>query len=426
MKNLMEKTMIQKTLTALLLVCSVFTFTANAGLQGNADVAKAEIAAEASNAFGFKVMKELIKDSKGENVFYSPVSAHLAFGMLIGGAAKPTYGIMADALEVDPDDDAINQLRNKLLMEELTGSDEGLKLHIANSLWLENSYVVNQEYVDFARKTYGAKVAVRDFRNKSQSVASEMNKWARDNTNKKIDNIMTKDVVKDLDVVLANATYLKGTWKTEFDPKKTDKKDKPSAFMKEDGGKTTARLMHSSGRNLYGEVNGAQVVELPFKGEKASVTVVLPPAGIDATAYEWIAENTQDENFWNKVDKSLYNQKVHLSVPRFKFKYSKKLNKTLKRPQIGLAHIFRRNTNFDPLSPMGLQVTLVKQDSFVQFDEEGAEAAAVTIIGGVRTTSVRPRRTPVMRVDRPFLVAFRHKSTGAILFAGVIGNPVWK
>jgi serpin B len=71
------------------------------------------------------------------------------------------------------------------------------------------------------------------------------------------------------------------------------------------------------------------------------------------------------------------------------------------------------------MSPLGRQlfISLVKQKTYVDVDEEGTEAAAVTSVG-ISVTSA-PVRT-VFRVDRPFVFVLRERLSGTILFMGKI------
>jgi serpin B len=62
-------------------------------------------------------------------------------------------------------------------------------------------------------------------------------------------------------------------------------------------------------------------------------------------------------------------------------------------------------------------ISLLQQNTFVDIDEEGTEAAAVTIVGVALTSA--PVATPV-RVDRPFVFVIRERLSGTVLFMGKI------
>ena len=59
----------------------------------------------------------------------------------------------------------------------------------------------------------------------------------------------------------------------------------------------------------------------------------------------------------------------------------------------------------------------MKQNTFVDVNEEGTEAAAVTTVGIVATSMPV---YPVMRVDHPYIFVLRERLTGTVLFLGKV------
>jgi serpin B len=72
--------------------------------------------------------------------------------------------------------------------------------------------------------------------------------------------------------------------------------------------------------------------------------------------------------------------------------------------------------------PSGAFISEVRHKTFVQVDEEGTEAAAVTVV--IMRDSAGAGNT--MRVDRPFIFIIRERTSGALLFMGSIVEPVWE
>lgn len=108
----------------------------------------------------------------------------------------------------------------------------------------------------------------------------------------------------------------------------------------------------------------------------------------------------------------------HLAIPKFKLDYEIELNKTLQN--LGMTDIFNAKANFKNMTPARVIVDKVKHKTFVEVNEEGTEAAAVTSIG-IRATSISQ---PVnMIVNRPFFYAIQAQKTGTILFMGQILEP---
>jgi serpin B len=69
-----------------------------------------------------------------------------------------------------------------------------------------------------------------------------------------------------------------------------------------------------------------------------------------------------------------------------------------------------------------LYIDFVKHKTFIQVDEAGTEAAAVTAVG-ISLSSVGP---PIMYANRPFLFVIHEHATGSILFMGKVVDPVWE
>ena len=113
---------------------------------------------------------------------------------------------------------------------------------------------------------------------------------------------------------------------------------------------------------------------------------------------------------------------MHLTLPRFRMEYSRRLNDDLIALGMGVAFDdsqadFYRIAN---VSPERLYLSRVEQKTFVEVNEEGTEAAAATAVG-VSVTSA-----PVvveMRVDRPFVFAIHERLSGAVLFLGLMNVP---
>ena len=116
--------------------------------------------------------------------------------------------------------------------------------------------------------------------------------------------------------------------------------------------------------------------------------------------------------------KQAVTRKVALSMPKFKVNTTAVLNSILM--SLGVEKAFSKGADFSGITSAGVAVDEVKQKCFVEVNEKGAEAAAVTSVG-VRLTSVGPvERMFIMNVDRPFVFAIFNTGSNDILFAGRI------
>jgi serpin B len=72
------------------------------------------------------------------------------------------------------------------------------------------------------------------------------------------------------------------------------------------------------------------------------------------------------------------------------------------------------------MSDESLEVSEVKQKSYVEVNEEGTEAAAVTT-GIMQTTAILQPQPPFeMVVDRPFFFVIVENRTQSVLFMGAL------
>jgi serpin B len=211
---------------------------------------------------------------------------------------------------------------------------------------------------------------------------------------------------------LINAIYFKGTWTYQFDQNLT----RDDLFELPDGSKSPCKLMYQKGTFRYFANNEVQVVDLPYGDAGFSMTVVLPKAGTKID--DFVAQMTQQR--WTEWTSTLSSEEGDLYLPKFKLEYEKRLNDVLK--SMGMAIAFSPSlADFTRIDKRGqLFISEVKHKTFVQVDEEGTEAAAVTSVEISRTSMGL-----VIRVDRPFVFAIRENHSGTILFMGKIVEPTF-
>jgi serpin B len=176
-------------------------------------------------------------------------------------------------------------------------------------------------------------------------------------------------------------------------------------------------MMHLAMEHVaLASVNGAQAVDLPYGRAAFTMTAILPPADTDVDAFI----ESLDQPKWDAIIGALYHTKADVYLPKFRMEWEDTLNDDLKA--MGMANAFCEGcANFLRMSPIGdeLFISFVKQNTFVNVNEEGTEAAAVTTVG-VGVTSLPPS----IRFDRPFVFVIRERLSGTILFMGKVAVPV--
>jgi serpin B len=175
-------------------------------------------------------------------------------------------------------------------------------------------------------------------------------------------------------------------------------------------------MMHQKGNLKYYADSQLQAVDLPYGDAGFSMTILLPAAGTNID--DFAAQLTPQ--IWNASTSGLVSRETELYLPKFKFEYEKPLNDMLKSMGMSIA-FSTTDADFTNIDKRGqLYISEVRHKTFVQVDEEGTEAAAVTSVG-VGATSVG--QNPVMRVDRPLIFVIRENTSGTVLFIGKIVEP---
>jgi serpin B len=237
-----------------------------------------------------------------------------------------------------------------------------------------------------------------------------INQWANDNTNGKINKVI-ESISDEMVMFLMNALYFKGLWTNPFDPQQTS----PSLFYPDNGTETEVPMMRAMiyARTMEGQ--GFSALELPYGRQNFSM-IILVPSG---TVNEFLNDFNVDD--WNQVTSALDSIKdppeIQVILPKFKFSYEKILNDQLK--DLGMTDAFIPYVaDLSGISDDELYVSFVKQNTFVEVNEEGTEAAAVTTIG-VGIVSL----PPTFIADKSFVFAIREKTTGTLLFIGKVNLP---
>jgi serpin B len=364
------------------------------------------------NRFAFDFFREIVRQSDPDsNLFVSPLSADMALGMTYNGARSETQAAMARTLGLDQltTQEANESFRS--LIDLLRGLDPKVDFRLANSIWYKLGFVPRPEFLDVNRQYFDAEVSGLDFAS-PQAVAT-INRWADENTNGKIPKIIDS-IDRNLVMFLINAIYFKGSWVHQFDQRLT--RDQP--FNLRTGAQQsvpTMRHAEAVSLGLY-QGPGYEVVDLPYGGGAFSMTIVLPAEGRDVDSV--VAGLTPDE--WSRIVDGLHEGDAIVFMPKFRLEWGDSLNGVLKALGMGVAFTDHADLSGIAGDPGDLYISFVKQNTFVDVNEEGTEAAAVTTVG-VGLTSVPVVRE--IRVDRPFVFLIRERFSGTILFAGKIVNP---
>ncbi len=375
--------------------------------------AKAAEAIAGSNDFGVDLFIRTAGDENG-NMMISPLSASTALTMLLNGCGGNTYDQIKSMLKYQGSM-TIGEVNAayKSLVSQLLEADPKVKLALANAVWYRKGFVVKTPFLGTMNSDFTAHVEGLDFM--SPSALQTINQWASDNTYGKIPKVLD-DISPDAVMFLMNALYFKGIWSYEFD--KTLTEERP--FYP--GGGSSVNVSTMTGEVGAKVVNGDsfRAIELTYGRTNFSMTLIVPEESITTFSSSFNAA------MWTSLTASLDGMteygKTVVFMPRFKFSYEKYLNSQLK--SLGMTDAFIDGlANLSGISDNRLYVDFVKQNTFVEVNEEGTEAAAVTTIG-INLTSAGPHQTPTFIIDKPFIFAIRERTTNTLLFIGQVVNPL--
>ena len=360
---------------------------------------------DASNAFSFALWRTINQDSRDANVFVSPLSVSFALGMAMNGANGQTFDEMRSALRFGTASLASIDSGYNSLIKLLGSLDPSTTMAIANGVFYKNGIPFNQSFLNDAAKWFDAEVKPQNFDDKAATL-SAVNGWASGKTNGKIPKLLD-DYDSRMVMFLLNAIYFKGSWRERFDPAQTN----DATFHGADGDQTRP-LMHRQGHMSYAETNAFQAVDLPYGDSAFTMTVILPKPGnsVDSVAASLTADS------WYSLAEGYDNRLVDFWLPKVNLSWKRALIPDMQALGMRLAFtdaadFSRMTTNFP------VEISLLQQNTFVAIDEQGTEAAAVTIVG------VMPTSAPVvvtMRVDHPFIFVIRERLSGTVLFMGKI------
>ncbi len=383
-----------------------------------APVASVEPLAQANTAFALSFYHELRPQQK--NLVFSPWSVAEALTLASAGAAGETRAQMVAALHAQhlPSDGLYRQYGE--LKQTLTGGtkDTGVRLLIANGLWVQQGLTMVPNFLDLARSSFGAKVEAVDFKRQANHARQVINGWIGQQTEGKIRDLVPPGGLDPSSrVVLTNAIYFKGRWAEPFNKGRTS----PNPFTTDEGRTIEVPMMFQNLTAQYGEREDLQVVELPYIGCRVSMVVLLPrnPAGLPELEKGFTTEELQ------KLLSLLRKEKGQIGLPRFTLRTQAEVVPRLQ--SLGMRDAFDiQKADFSALVEKNHRVFInsVLHSAYVAVDEEGTEAAAATVIKVKKSKKESKKDRPFFfLVDRPFWFGIRHAGTGTFLFMGRVAEP---
>lgn len=352
-----------------------------------------------NRAFWGRLLSEACNRTGKENICLSPLSAQLAMAMIASGAEGKTREEICDALQLGEDANT----RYRKLLDNL--ENKYCEVKVANSIWIKERFDVKQEFINTNKEYLGALVERAEFNNET---VKRINEWCKENTNGKIPSII--DSFNDSDrMILLNALYFNGKWDRPFKKEKTTQQ----RFTTEKGEVVKVPMMMLRANKSYYKDN---VLTMTIKRYESgySMLLVLPNEGVKCDeAAEHLAKD------FDTYLKAMEIRDLTLSLPKFKTNFSGSIKPIL--TDLGIKRAFGSKAQFGGISDKALYISDIVQKTYINVDEKGTEAAAVTM-GRAGALSMRPPKTEIMTFDHPFIYAIINHNND-VLFIGKVGNP---
>jgi len=366
----------------------------------------------ASNELFSNKLYNVLKGEEG-NLIMSPFSVSGVMAMVSAGAGGRTLQQIMSGLSFPSPvslqlgyQDAIPALR----------STDNFTLEAANSVFAMKDFSVLPIYQEVLHRSFHASIQTVDFAD-NHGAARMINDWVEKMTRDKIQNLIKADMLNDLTrLVLVNAIYYKGDWASKFDPKLTKEQD----FSVSPSSTVEVPMMKQENKFswAYIETLASSMVEMPYKGDRIVMQVLLPG---DRHGLGELEKMLINHNVQELFEKERYETKVMVQLPKFKLEQTIPLTDHL--TTLGMKDMFIGGVaDFSGIDgTKQLYVSSVIQKAFIEVNEEGSEAAAAT--GAVMMMRSMPAPPEQFVADHPFIFYLRDKTTGMLLFQGRVVNP---
>jgi serine protease inhibitor len=349
-----------------------------------------------------------------DNLVVSSSSVATVLAMILPGARGDTQRELAAALRTRLDPERVAAAAGALdgALLEQAQADE-LDLRISNAVWVQQGLALREAFERVLVEAFRAGLRQADFLHDPEGARRAINRLVAEQTAGKIPELFDAGAIRpDTGLVLTNAIYLEARWLEAFDPEET----RPEPFHLLGGGSAEVAMLHRQARYGYAEGDGWRAVELPYRGGRMVMDVLLPAEG----GFDGFRSGL--EAAWlRELLASLNSRELRLALPKFTFDSDLDLRWPLQA--LGVRAAFTGAADFSGIAERRLRVDQVVQRAHVEVDERGTTAAAATGATMRLVSMTTPSRPIELRVDRPFLFVVRDRMSGAPLFIGQVTNP---
>lgn len=359
----------------------------------------------AITGFGSKLLQNLWEEE--DNIMVSPVSIFNALAMTANGAKGETLTQFENLFGMSTEE-CNNYLKS---YNDSLPSGKKYKFNSANSIWVNeiDTFKTEPAFIKKNQDLFGAEVFTSKFNNKT---AGEINNWVNKNTDGMINKIIDK-VPEDVRMYLINALAFDAEWKEIYHENSV----RDGEFTKEDGKKEDVSFMYSEEGTYLENENTTGFIKY-YADSKYAFIALLPNKGIRMEDYL----KTLDAQTLEKLIEGRREVKVNAALPKFKSEYSEELKEVLEK--MGLTEAFNGEmadfTGIGTVSDGNLCIEDVIHKTFIEVDEKGTKAGAVTAVIMEACSAIMNEEIKTVYLDRPFVYMIADCETWLPAFYGIV------
>lgn len=368
---------------------------------------------ELGSDIGIQVFNQVVKNKPHDNVVISPHGVASVLGMLQLGADGKTKKQLTTAMRYKVN--VVGKILKRINKAIVAKKNKDI-VSTANAVFANSGFKMEEPFVSKNKEVFHSQVRSIDFQDRN-TAASMINQWVKNETKGMIDNLISPELIDSsmTRLVVINALYFKGLWKSRFQPENTKKR----TFHGPDGKAYQVPMLAQLSLFRSGSASTPSglwynVIELPYHGGSVSMLVALPTD--ESTPLSAIIPHISTKTLQSWM--TMNPKRVQLILPKFTVEADADLKDPLRN--LGITDMFDSSkANFTKITRSEqIYVSHMLQKAKIEVKEDGTKASAATTAILIARSS-----PPWFIVDRPFLFFIRHNPTGAVLFTGQINKP---
>ncbi|KAL6658121.1 hypothetical protein ACP70R_003707 [Stipagrostis hirtigluma subsp. patula] len=376
------------------------------------------------------------------NLVFSPLSIHVALALMSAAAAGDTLDEIL-AFVGAPSRDELAEFVGGTVVDRVLADQSGVggpSVSFACGAWTDKRWPLRPAYVDTVVGKFKGNTWAVDFRNEPKESRQQINAWVAEATRNLITEVLDPNDDNPYTVhVVANAIYFKGEWRNPFKKENTVDHE----FRRFDGSSVEVPFLQSWSDQYIACHEGFKVLKLPYEMmdeftwnlydtlPKFSMCIFLPSG--DKGLQRVVEKIASSPEFLHDHLPTKSVPVGQFRLPKFKLAFERDIAPDLEDLGLKLPFDDEKANMGDMLlqgDSQGVKVSRVIHKAVIEMNEEGSEAAAVTLESDddlgfslYGDYDVPPIKLVNFVADHPFAFFIVEEESGSIVFAGHVLDP---